>query len=65
MIHRLGRIDSSGIVLLRALNDEESDQTDEAIGALRAFFQRPAFLLTEEMFAKAHGAIAWIAPGTT
>lgn len=64
MIHRLGRLDSTGIVLRRTLGADESANVDNAIAALRRFFQRPAFLLTEEMFAKARCAIAWIAPGT-
>lgn len=63
MIHRLGRLDSTGIVLRRPLSADESADVDKAVAALRRFFQRPAFLLTEEMFAKAHGAITWIAPG--
>lgn len=64
MIHRLGRLDSTGIVLRRILGGDESADVDKAIAALGRFFHRPAFLLTEEMFAKAHGVITWIAPGT-
>ena len=64
MIHRLGRIDVEGIQLLRALSDSESARADEAIGALRSYFQRPAFPLTVEMCDELKAAIDRVAPGS-